>query len=164
MGIVFVRELDRALKFENRGEAIVICIDETYCHRQHLPSKMWYRDIDIGTERPEQSRSKADSLTIILHVMCKYGWVLQPDVDVKPPVVDECYSGNVETCEMVFRGKVGKGDYHDNMDGDMFMKWINERVVPTVQTRFPDKKVYLLIKKQQETSCVYKCTHNREIV
>ena len=45
---------------------------------------------------------------------------------------------------MVFRGKVGKGDYHNNMDGDMFMKWINERLVPTVQQKYPGKQVLTL--------------------
>ena len=42
---------------------------------------------------------------------------------------------------MVFRGKVGRGDYHNNMNGDMFMKWINERVVPSVQHKYPGKQV-----------------------
>ena len=46
---------------------------------------------------------------------------------------------------MVFRGKVGRGDYHDNMDGEMFMKWINERLVPTVQAKYPDKQIYLVM-------------------
>ena len=72
--------------------------------------------------------------------MCKEGWVLN-DENGEPPVVDEWHGGEVHTCEMVFRGKVGKGDYHDNMDGDMFMKWVNERLVPTVQRKYPDKKV-----------------------
>ena len=46
---------------------------------------------------------------------------------------------------MVFRGKVGKGDYHDNMDGTMFMKWIDERLVPTVRAKYPGKAVYLVM-------------------
>ena len=144
LGIQFFKELDIALKLEARGYAIIIYMDETYCHLQHIPSKMWFRDVDIGTVRAERSRSRG-SLTIILHAMCKDGWVLQPEVDGQPPVVDEWHSGPVKTCEMVFRGKVGKGDYHDNMDGDMFMKWINERLVPTVQAKYPEKQVYLVM-------------------
>ena len=142
LGINFCKELDAALKLERRGDAIIIYMDETYCHLQHIPSKMWYRDVDIGTERSERSRSKG-SLAIILHAMCKDGWVLCEE-NGAPPVVDEWQSGEVGTCEMVFRGKVGKGDYHNNMDGDMFMKWINERLVPTVQQKYPGKQVLTL--------------------
>ena len=58
LGIKFCGELDAAIKLERRGEAIIIYMDETYCHLQHIPSKMWYRDVDIGSERSERSRSK----------------------------------------------------------------------------------------------------------
>ena len=142
--IRFCKELDAAIKLEQRGNAIILYMDETYCHLQHIPSRMWFRDVDIGTARAERSRCKG-SLAIILHCLSKDGWVLQRDTDNKPPVVDEWHSGPVETCEMVFRGKVGRGDYHDNMNGDMFMKWVNERLVPTVKTKYPGKEVYLVM-------------------
>ena len=165
LGIEFCSKLDAALKLEERGEAIVIYMDETYCHLQHIPSKMWYRDVDIGTERSERSRNKG-SLAIILHAMCKDGWLLQRDEDGKPPVVDEWHSGDVPTCEMVFRGKVGKGDYHANMDGDMFMKWINERLVPTVQAKYPGKQVYLVMDNApyhhgHSDDCFFASTHQK---
>ena len=53
---------------------------------------------------------------------------------------DPCYS-----CEMIFRSKVARGDYHDNFDGDMFAKWINERLVPTFQKRYPGKRMALVL-------------------
>ena len=40
---------------------------------------------------------------------------------------------------------MGRGDYHDNMDGDMFMKWVEERLVPTVRAKYPGKAVYLVM-------------------
>ena len=70
LGIDFCANMDRALRLERRGEAIIIYMDETYCHLQHIPSKMWYRDVDIGTGRAERSRSKG-SLAIILHAISK---------------------------------------------------------------------------------------------
>lgn len=66
----FVGKLDGALKEERAGTAIVIYMDETYCHLQHVPGKMWFRDSDIGTVRSERARSKG-SLQIILHAMYK---------------------------------------------------------------------------------------------
>ena len=54
----FVSHLDRALKEERAGTAILGYMDETYCHLCHLPGKMWYRDVDVGTVRAERPRSK----------------------------------------------------------------------------------------------------------
>ena len=48
------------------------------------------------------------------------------DDDGNAPVLEEWQTGETGSCEMIFRGKVAGGDYHANMDGDMFMKWINE--------------------------------------
>ena len=82
---------------------------------------------------PTVTRSQLICITVLVHTMCKDGWVCDRDEDGAPPVVGEWHEGPAQTCEMVFRGKVGRGDYHKNFDGDMFMKWINERLVPTVQ-------------------------------
>ena len=165
LGIEFYSKLDAALKLEARGDAVIIYMDETYCHLQHIPSKMWFRDVDIGTERSERSRNKG-SLAIILHAICKDGWVMVADEDGQPPVVGEWQSGNAQTCEMVFRGKVGKGDYHANMDGDMFLKWINERFVPTVQAKYPGKQIYLVMDNApyhhgHSPDCFFATTHQK---
>ena len=144
LGIEFCKLLDGAIRLERRGEAIIIYMDETYCHLHHLPGKMWYRDEDIGTERAERCRSRG-SLQIILHVMCRDGWLASTDDDGNVPVLDEWHQGEATSCEMVFRGKVGRGDYHANMDGDMFMMWVNERLVPTVEEMYPDKKVFVVM-------------------
>ena len=64
LGIDFVKDYDHALKEEKAGRAVIVRMDETYCHLLHLPGKMWYRDADIGTDRSERSRSKG-SLQII---------------------------------------------------------------------------------------------------
>ena len=125
-------------------EAIVVYMDETYCHLHHLAGKMWYRDCDIDTERAERCRSKG-SLQIILHAMWKGDWMVVYDDGGNAPVLEEWQTGETESCEMVFRGNVAGGDYHANIDGDMFMKWIDERFVPTIKSRFPDKKVYLVM-------------------
>ena len=32
------------------------------------------------------------------------------------------------------------GDYHDNMCSDMFMKWVEEKLVPTFDKKYPGEK------------------------
>ena len=49
-------------------------------------------------------------------------------------------SGEVHTSEMIFEAKKHRGDYHDNMDGEMFQKWLEERFVPTFKSKYPGKK------------------------
>ena len=77
--------------------------------------------------------------------MTKFGWLLRECADGSVPTPEEFQSGQVLTCEMVFRGKMGTGDYHDNMDGAMFDKWITERLFPTFESVFPGKKMILVM-------------------
>ena len=88
LAFTIVGQLDRALKEERAGTAIVTYMDETYCHLNHLPVKMWFRDSDIGTARAERSRSKG-SLQIILHAIFKGGWVVVRSADGQVPVLEE---------------------------------------------------------------------------
>ena len=48
----------------------------------------WRGVVGVGTGKEERPHCKG-SLTIILHAMCKDGWVLENAEDGKPPVVDE---------------------------------------------------------------------------
>ena len=77
--------------------------------------------------------------------MFKGGWVLIRGGDGQVPVLEEWHRGKANTCEMVFRGKIAGGDYHENMDGVMFMKWVNTRFVATMKKLHPGKKVYLVM-------------------
>ena len=141
LGIQFCLDYDHALKEERAGRAVIVRMDETYCHTHHMPSRCWCGDA-VG--RVERSRSKG-SLTIILHAMTKDGWLLSTNDDGTRPSPKEFESGEVLNSQMIWRGKIGRGDYHDNMDGDMFQKWLQERLVPTFQAKYPGKVMYLVM-------------------
>ena len=36
------------------------------------------------------------------------------------------------------------GDYHDNMCSDMFMQWLENKLVPTFEQKYPGKKMVLV--------------------
>ena len=139
LGIGFVTDLDQAIKDERAGRCVIVYMDESYCHTNHMPSKCWCGD-NVG--RVERSRSKG-TLTIILHAMTKDGWLFCEDSDGNRPDPEEQQDGVVFNTQMVWRGKHGKGDYHDNMDGHMFEKWLTERLVPTFKKRYPGKRMVL---------------------
>ena len=77
--------------------------------------------------------------------MTKFGWLLKPDADGCRPKPEEFQSGEVLTSEMIFRAKHATGDYHDNMNGEMFDKWLTERLFPTFEAVFPGKKMILVM-------------------
>ena len=44
----------------------------------------------------------------------------------------------------MWKAESSSGDYHDNMNSDMFMKWVEQRLVPTFEAQFPGKKMILI--------------------
>ena len=48
------------------------------------------------------------------------------------------------SCELLWIAQSHSGDYHDNINSDMFMKWVKERLVPTFQRKYPGKKMILV--------------------
>ena len=55
LGIEFCKDLDKALKEEAAGTAVLVYLHETYCHTNHMPPKCWCGNA-VG--RVERSRSK----------------------------------------------------------------------------------------------------------
>jgi transposase len=49
------------------------------------------------------------------------------------------------TCELIFEASRSDGDYHGSMNGDMYMKWIENRFFPTVRHLYPGKRIILVI-------------------
>jgi hypothetical protein len=48
-------------------------------------------------------------------------------------------------CELIFEGLVDSEDYHKNMNGQVFMQWVQNRLIPTFKRLFPGKKLILLL-------------------
>ena len=113
LGINFGVKLDATRKLERRGEAIIIYMDETLVlpfaaysaedvvqgrgYRHRSVRTITQQRLDIHTRvlylphslTPTFSHSHPlESLAIIMHVMCKEGWILDEENGV-PPVVDE---------------------------------------------------------------------------
>ena len=80
-----------------------------------------------------------------MHVISKDG-LIYSRVDGERPQPAEFDSGKYPTAEMVFRAKSSRGDYHDNMDTDVFMMWIDRRLLPAFRAKYgPDMTLVLVI-------------------
>ena len=82
----FVTQLDEVLKMQRDGDVIVVYMDESYVHNNHMPSKCWQELLhadgseNIEANRVERSRSKG-ALTVIIHACTKDGWLCHYEGD-----------------------------------------------------------------------------------
>ena len=132
---------DLALKLQAEGKAILVYVDESYVHQNHFPKDCWFHPDRPHVVRPA---GKGQRL-IIVHAISKDGLVYA-HVDGERPQPAEFDSGRYPTAEMVFRAKSSRGDYHDNMDTDVFMMWIDRRLLPAFRAKYgPDMTLVLVI-------------------
>ena len=52
---------------------------------------------------------------------------------------------NDTTTGWVFPADSNSPDYHDNMDGVMFLKWVENSLIPCFKARYPGKKMILML-------------------
>jgi hypothetical protein len=114
-------------------------------------------DLTQGTGSSEPGlylKSGRGRRLIILHAMTKYGPLVQCDqghpIDDLDWKKDCCHlktkardDGKV-TCETLWVAQSHTGDYHDNMNSEMFMLWVQNKLVPCFETLFPKKQMILV--------------------
>ena len=142
--MTYCKNLDQDLKLERSGTHVIVYMDESYCQANHRPSHVWKRE----GEEVKRSRGKG-ALTIIVHAITTDGFLCGTDPTGQRYDVDEWTTGAHPTSEMVFRAKYATKnrikDYHDTMDGLFFMYWLEKRLVPAFEAKYPDKKMILCL-------------------
>lgn len=86
-----------------------VYLDESYVNKNHSNDFIWYS----GEDGPwvQKPTGKGERL-IIVNAITKSGWV----------------SG----AELVFKGTRKTGDYHGQMNWDLFKKWFTEKLLPNI--------------------------------
>ena len=142
--IIYCRDFDVAIKLERDGTHVIVYMDESYCHVNHRSSHSWW---GLGN-KPSRGRGKG-ALTILIHAMTRDGFLCGSDNDMTRHPVGEWDAGVHPTAEMVFRAKYAKKhrikDYHDTMDGEFFQYWVEKRLVPAFERKYPGKKMVLCL-------------------
>ena len=104
---------------DNQGFPIKpeIYLDESYVNKNHSSDFIWYS----GEEGPwvQKPTGKGERL-IIVNAISSGGWV----------------SG----AKLVFQAKRKTGDYHGQMDSELFQKWFSEKLIPNI----PDKSLIIM--------------------
>ena len=67
-------------------------------------------------------------------------------VEYQPNLVPERkLTKHSHSAGMVFEANKATGDYHDNMDGHVFMLWVKHKFLPTMLKKGNKKKIVLVL-------------------
>jgi len=110
-------------------------------HQNHFPRDCWFHPDRPHVVRPA---GKGQRL-IIVHAISKDGLIYSCLADGERPKPAEFDSGIYPTAEMVFRAKSSRGDYHDNMDTDVFMMWLDRRLLPAFRAKYGRRMTLVLV-------------------
>lgn len=140
----FIRQLAEALQQERDGTAVIGCTDESYLHTAHSNKYCWYSPASPARNQVSGTPSKGKRF-ILLHAMTKHGLLTAPRRGRSSAAPSNVVSDEDLGCELIFEGLIDSEDYHKNMDGQVFMQWVHNRLIPTFKCCFPGKKLILLL-------------------
>jgi transposase len=102
----------REKRANRRDESTIrpeVYLDETYVNKNHSNDFIWYSDVDgPWVKKPT---GKGERL-IILNAITKDGWV--------------------PNASLVFKSTKRTGDYHGQMNHELFTKWFKEKLLPNI--------------------------------
>ena len=140
----FLRQLAEALQQERDGTAVVGCTDESYLHTAHSNQYCWYAPASHSRNEVRGKGSRGKRL-IMLHAMTRHGLLTAPRRGRSTAAPTNVVSDEEIGCELIFEGLIDSEDYHKNMDSQVYMQWVHNRLIPTFKRNFPGKKLILLL-------------------
>ena len=130
---------------------LFVYTDESYIHQNHQMGKPYLTKSEQKEGVDKKKKSKGRCL-VILHIISPLGPLCTRDNKGKP-VSDLEWNGDTPhpkkderklTAETLWLANSHKGDYHDNMTSDIFIKWLMVGLFPTFERLFPGKKMVLV--------------------
>lgn len=129
---------------------VFVFTDESYIHKGERNAKTYAKSGEIVNIK----ESKGTRL-ILLHAISCFGPLvgriegvpiddLKWSGDTPHPTTFEDNETGLFTCETMWKAESRSGDYHDNMNSEMFMKWVTNRLVPTFEKMYEGKKMILI--------------------
>jgi transposase len=131
----------------------VLCFtDESYCHQNHVGKKSFCKKDSVIN----RTTSKGTRI-IILQAMTEKEPLTQKDKNGRPidsvtfkpnndsiPIVYE-HPDELKTAECMWKAGIKTGDYHDNMNSEMFLNWVKDKLIPTFERENPNKRMILIL-------------------
>lgn len=143
----FLDLFDAALKLEIRREAILVWLDESYINIGSQYLWGWFNPEDPGT-RKVASKSKGLRIIALDAIVKEKGRLRVPGCDDKPRNEWPKSTEEFKNCLMIWPQGTKKSavtDYHRTMDGSMFLRWIEKRLIPTFMELYPGMRCILML-------------------
>ena len=134
------------IKLDKEGKVVLIYLDGLYCNTTQSNTHSW--NLSAGNPIKNSSTSRFRCL-ISIHAITKYGPLCDFDVIKGRPIekikckgdtphidspdiktINEADSPLPLTSELIWISGSHTGDYHDNMNDNMFMKFITTKFIP----------------------------------
>jgi hypothetical protein len=134
----FLIQYSKAVVEQMQGRCIIVYTDESYVNVNHARKFTWFNP--ALPERKNVVRpSGVGKRLVLLHACTRDGW-LAVDPAVHNDRVDQCAA----SCELIYEAEKGDGNYHDNMNGHIYVQWLNNRLLPVFVQRYPGQKMVLV--------------------
>jgi hypothetical protein len=127
---------------------VFVCTDESHIHAGHGVGN----SCCTSESETTGSDSKGRRL-VVLHAIAENDPLAELDEE-GVPVDDLNWNGDTPhpgnrpdgklTCEALWMASSSKGDCHDNMNGEMFLQWNENKLIATFQAACPEKKMVLV--------------------
>ena len=132
-----------ALKQQEDGDAVIVYMDESYVYSHHCTASFWHHVSNSSTSNDVRGDNKSKRL-IIMHAMTKDGMLEVNGVEPSN-ILTELY----HSCALIFNevcvDDITPADYHDTINGEKFIGWIQQRLLPTFKEVYGDKKMVLVL-------------------
>ena len=151
----FIVGYAEALMLEEKGMHVIVYMDESYIHNNHALQKGWFAPNSSRHVR----RPKRVGRYVIFHAITQDGLLLKErsvmDGDLTHPTVNAEYIYHIDTrakpresaesASNTTDVKDEQDAYHGNIDADMFLLWLNNRLIPAFRAKYPGKKMILVM-------------------
>jgi transposase len=138
----YIYKYAKALQEQEDGKAIIVYMDESYVHAHHCSTKLWF-SLSSPTKNDVRGDNRGKRI-IIMHAMTNDGMLEVEGVEPSN-ILTELY----HSCALIFNevciDGITPADYHDTINGEKFIGWIQQRLLPTFKQCYPGKKMYLVL-------------------
>ncbi len=144
--LMFLSLYSRALADDN---TVIVFTDESYVHQYHHSNYGWFNSDPSAPGGSITQKESSGHRFIIMHAMTRECLLhVENDPSVRNATREQRASPfyRCTTAECVFRDtRSDTGDYHQTMSSDVFMAWVERRLIPTFQKMFPGKRMALVL-------------------
>jgi transposase len=136
----FIQEYAAALQQEKDGKVVVVYTDESFCHTGHHSRRGWFAE----TNEVQRATGKGKRL-ILLHAMTRGGLLTKRNAAGVPHPASANVTEAAFNAELVFEGLNIAEDYHKSVNADVFMSWVEHRLIPAYKSLYGNKPMALVL-------------------